>query len=251
MRYFGITDPGHVRDHNEDAWNHARLTAGYDFFIVSDGVGGNAAGDIASRIVVETLPVIFDARLSSQPDSQALQSELHQSLVVLCNTVREQSIDNPSFRDMAATVVCGLIREGVLVLGNMGDSRSYLMRDKKMRQLTKDHTIVQMLLDMGEITPDQAADHPAAGKLTQAVGMAQEPLPHIMAMDLRRGDRLLFSTDGLHDMIGDAAIAAILSEELDPEPVCAILVQAALKAGGKDNITAVVADITAPEGADD
>jgi PPM family protein phosphatase len=248
MRYFGITDPGKVRDHNEDAWNHVRLKTGYDLFIVSDGVAGNMAGDIAARIVVETLPLLLESRVSFETDFKKLRMNLNQILADLCDIAAQQAAAHPEFYGMAATVVCGLINDKILVLGNMGDSRCYLMRGKKMRQLTKDHTIVQMLLDLDEITPEQAADHPAAGKLTQAVGMAQEPLPHIIARDLRWGDRLLFSTDGLHGMIDDAAIAAILSKELDPEPICAILVRAALKSGGKDNITAVVVDITAPEG---
>lgn len=251
MRYFGITHPGRIRDHNEDAWNHVRLTGGYDLFIVSDGVGGQAAGHIASRIVVETLPVLLDDRLSSGNDIHELTSELHQSLSVLCAIVREKSIDTPGLSGMAATVVCGLIRGEILVLGNMGDSRCYLFRDGKMRQLTTDHTIVQMLIDIGEITPEQAVDHPAAGKLTQAVGMDQEPLPQITAYDLRFGDRLLFCTDGLHGMIDDDLIRIILSGAQTPETVCDKLVRAALDDGGQDNITAVVIDINTPERMDD
>lgn len=251
MKYFAITDPGRVRELNEDAWNHARLSGGYDLIIVSDGVGGHAAGEIASRIVAQTLPVLIDARLASQPEPHALPSELYQSLVILCNTVREQSLENPAFRDMAATVVCGLIRDDLLVLGNMGDSRCYFLRDGTLQQHTTDHSLVQMLLDLGEIRPDQALRHPSAGKLTQAVGMAQEPLPQVITVDIQKGDRLLFCTDGLHGMVGNHMITEILCAATCPETACSGLVRAALDAGGKDNITVVIADINSMGKTDD
>jgi PPM family protein phosphatase len=248
MRHFGITDIGLVRDLNEDSWRYVKLGAGHDIFIVSDGVGGCCAGEVASRIVTETLPALLDSRIFADTDIETLPSILQKCLVEISYSLLQQAREVPGFEGMAATVVCGMVVENALILGSMGDSRCYLLHQGRLRQLTIDHTVVQLLLDIGEITADQVTDHPAAGRLTQAVGMAQDPLPWVSVVNIEQGDRLLFCTDGLHGMIADAAISTLLASFPVLETVGGNLVQAALAAGGRDNVTAIIVDIQIQDG---
>lgn len=243
MQYAGLTTPGRIRQHNEDAWQIRALKSGHLLFVVSDGVGGHAAGEIASRIVVETLPVLLDARIRRTTDIDSQKRVMRESLVALSLQVVDQTRRMPGAAGMAATVVCGLVADGMLVIGHMGDSRCYRLRDGTLKRLTRDHTLVQMLLSLGEIAVDQVCGHPAAGTLTQAVGMAQEPLPDIAAMALNPGDILLFCSDGLHRMIDDETIATFLASRQHPTDIGEMLLSSALEAGGRDNITVIVVRI--------
>lgn len=248
MRYSGITDVGRVREHNEDAWRVAKLEAGQDLFVVSDGVGGHASGEVASKIVAETLSVLLDERISPNAETDALQTILKDCLTELNRIVVQHAQGASGVRGMAATVVCGLLSKNMLVVGHMGDSRCYLYRNNNLGQITKDHTVVQMLLDLGEITSDQAFGHPSSGRITQAIGMEQDPLPGIAVVELQRGDRLVFCSDGLHGMIDPEAITALLASGRKPEIAGMNLVRAALEAGGRDNVTVIVADIDIEDG---
>jgi protein phosphatase len=126
----------------------------------------------------------------------------------------------------------------------MGDSRMYLHRQGRLSLLTHDHSLVALLLRRGEITPDQAKDHPARGKLSRYVGMETEVYPDIRAVHLVQGDRLLLCTDGLTGTVSEQEIAAILGQPVEPESACRSLIDAANAAGGRDNITVLVADYT-------
>lgn len=243
MLHYGLTNVGRVREHNEDALTAATLQWGGDVFIVSDGVGGHAGGEVASRIVVETLPLLLEERLEAlgpAPTMEAVQDVLGEAIASLCRKVEQQARDMAGVRGLAATVVCGLVAADTLVLGHLGDSRAYLLRDGRLQLLTSDHTVAQILLDLGEIGPEEFKDHPARGRLTQAVGMEQEPAPSLRHLQLHQGDRVLLCSDGLHGMVDDEAIARALQEAAGPEAACSQLVELALEGGGKDNVTALV-----------
>jgi len=242
MRFAGFSATGPVRDHNEDAWTSVTLGCGQELLIVSDGVGGSSAGDLAADVVIRTLPALLDSRLPRVPTLETSRSTLQDCLVQLSHQLVGQANGIPEFRGMAATVVCTLVTGKSMVVGSMGDSRAYLLHSGALSQLTRDHTIVQALLDLDEITLEQAIDHPAAGWLTQAVGMEQEPLPDVEVHLVAPGDRLLMETDGLHSMVEDGMIARLLSNSADPETACKSLIAAALRAGGRDNVTVVVID---------
>jgi len=125
----------------------------------------------------------------------------------------------------------------------MGDSRAYFLRDGTLQRLTKDHTIVQLLSDAGEISAEETATHPARGRLTHFVGMEGEPLPETRLLEIHPGDRLLLCSDGLTTLVGDQQLSSIMRHAGPPEITCVRLIQAANEAGGTDNITVIVTDV--------
>lgn len=141
---------------------------------------------------------------------------------------------------MGSTVVCALVRGNKALVAHLGDSRAYLLRAGRLKQLTRDHTLVEVLLHSGEITLEEAATHPARGRLTRAVGMAGEALPQTRLFELRPGDLVMLSTDGLTGMVNDGQILSILTQPLSLDLRCQRLIDAANAAGREDNITVVL-----------
>lgn len=233
---------GRVRKNNEDA-DFVNPETG--LFIVSDGMGGAQAGEVAASLVTTILPKMIEARLCSDttPSGQRMRAWLLQDMLTLSRKIYVEGNGNPMVDGMGATVVAVLARGDRVSVAHMGDSRAYLFRRQRLLQLTNDHSVVSLLLRSGEITEAQAHVHPARGHLTRFVGMKDEVLGDVRSILVRHGDRLLLCTDGLTGMLSDAEIAQLLG--LYPSAVEASkrLVEAANDAGGKDNVTALVVDI--------
>ncbi len=238
----GLSHRGRVREQNEDA---LALLPEQGLFIVADGMGGHHAGEVASRAVVAVLPEMLGQRVSpaSSPEPPRLRQAAREAIGELSRQLRAQSAGQPGLSGMGATVVLAWVREAHAVIAHLGDSRAYLYRRRKLRQLTSDHSLVAILLRHGEITADEAKNHPARGRLSRYVGMDGEARADVRLVRLQAGDRLLLCSDGLTGMIEDAAIAGILGAAEAPEPTCERLVKAANETGGRDNITVLVADI--------
>ena len=241
VKHAGLSDRGRVRESNEDNW---AADPKQGLYIVSDGLGGQFAGALASKVVVESLPELIRERLADTEDlaEPHVAEQLRAILCHLSEQVYEQTHGEPGLEGMGATVVLALIRNSKALVAHMGDSRAYRLRSGQLEQLTKDHSLVQLLIDTGDISPEEAATHPARGQVTRSVGMEGEPLPEVQVTGVVPGDRLLLCTDGLTGMLPDGGIAAILKRRKGPRTTCKHLVQAALDAGGKDNITVVVVD---------
>lgn len=239
LQYAGLTDVGRVRQNNEDNWT---ADPEQGLFIVADGMGGEFAGELASKAVVATLPELVRKNFGAMeglPGGKA-RRRMANAMISLSTQLRQQTQNEPGLAGMGSTVVCALVRDSKLLIGHMGDSRAYRLRAGRLKQLTQDHTLIQVLLDSGEITPEEAAAHPVRGQLTQSVGMAGEPLPQTRLLELRPGDVIVLSTDGLTSMVSDDQILSILIEPVPLEMQCRRLVDAANGAGGKDNITVVL-----------
>ncbi len=144
---------------------------------------------------------------------------------------------------MGATVVLAMIRDSEAIIVHMGDSRAYLLREGKLKLLTKDHSVIQLLLDAGEITPEEAAYHPDRNRITASVGMPGDASPDSKRVPLHVGDKLLLCTDGLANMIDEVQITPIMDRAQTPEVICKDLIDAANAAGGDDNITVVVIEV--------
>lgn len=240
--FAGLSDRGQVREVNEDA---LAIRPDLGLYLVSDGMGGAARGDLASRIVAETVPRMMETAIRDAvtPDLESLILPVEDSLKQLSIHVRETANRHPEFAGMGATVVLALVRRQRVLLAHMGDSRAYALKYGVLKRLTRDHSVVQALIETGEIKAKDADSHPAKNQITQCVGMDEEPLPEVDLVQLAAGDRLLLCTDGLTSMAGDAAIEAVLRQGMSPEETCAALIAEANGAGGVDNITAVVVDV--------
>jgi PPM family protein phosphatase len=237
--YAGLTDIGRVRTTNEDRW-FADPAMG--LYVVADGMGGEYSGGLASKLVVETLPNLLKRSLANHADLSdgSVQECVRVQLCRLSETIREESRDQPGLDGMGSTVVAALVRDQRALIAHLGDSRAYRLREDRLEQLTRDHSIVQLLIDAGELSPDQALTHPARGQLRRYVGMDGEPLPEVRVLDLAAGDALLLCSDGVTGMLDDHSIESLLSEHADAESACRSLIDAALSAGGEDNVTCLV-----------
>jgi serine/threonine-protein phosphatase Stp1 len=234
------THTGTVRDHNEDALLD-RPDLG--LWAVADGAGGHARGDVAARMVVEALEAIPSNLAAAEMLAEVRQriSEAHANL---------RAVHGGEPDDISATTVVVLIARGEhYACLWAGDSRGYLLRDGLFEQITRDHSVVQELLDAGTITPEQADGHPSANVITRAVGAQNEVELEKVTSRLRPGDRVLLCSDGLCKAVPDAELARLLagSPEVDR------LIEAALAHAGRDNVTAVSIEVLDPnsEQADD
>lgn len=239
VEHAALTDCGRVRRQNEDNWS-ADPAAG--LYVVSDGLGGHAAGELASKIVVETLPLLLQQRLPPAGSLAGATETVREALRELSRAVYRQTQREPALEGMGATVVLAVVRHASALIAHVGDSRAYRFRGGVLERLTRDHSLVQILVDYGEITPEEATRHPARGCVTRSVGMLGDPLPECRLVDLHPGDRLLLCSDGLVGMVDDAEICDILATGGSLDAVCHRLIDAANDAGGRDNITVLLVE---------
>lgn len=245
LRAAGLTDVGCVREQNEDAF---LADADRRLFIVADGMGGRHGGDVASRRVVEILPGLVRRSLENLvaakiDHSSAILAGLEDAVMETSRAVRAEGEKRFECLGMGAAIVAVLLTGHHAHIVHMGDSRAYLLRGNGLRQLTQDHSIVEALLRHGEISPQEAIDHPARGRLTRFAGMEPAAEPAGQTIEVRSGDRLLLCTDGLWGTTGNATIGGILSLPDDCAAICQALITAGKAAGGDDNLTALVVDV--------
>ena len=241
FRWAAETHVGKERQENQDNFFADPEPA---LFLVSDGMGGHQGGAIASGIVAEDLPVMIENALDRLKvgTPRTVRSLLERMIAEQNKQLQLEGTSETGFRDMGATLVIVLLRRGRCFVANLGDSRAYRLRKGRLVQLTRDHSVVSELIEKGRIEPEEAVNHHASGQITRYIGMEEKARSHVRSFALKKADRLLLCTDGLTDMVDDAKIAAILTSETDPQIACKSLVAAANKAGGHDNITALIID---------
>jgi protein phosphatase len=200
--------------------------------LVADGMGGHAAGEVASRIAAETV-----VRLYYEMDGPPLDLLAH-CLAAANQAIHEHSVSAPDCAGMGTTCTVLAFRDGAAFLAHIGDSRAYLWRDKKLHQISEDHSLVAELVRRGELTPEEAAYSPQRHVIVRALGTAPISIPSIWreGMRLLAGDVFLLCSDGLTDLVDDATIGETIAR-LAPFDACRTLVDAALAAGGTDNIS--------------
>ena len=234
------TDRGIVRRLNEDA-----LLAYPPVFLVADGMGGHAAGDVASRLAVEEFGHLA-GRSSADPD------EIHECFRRTALRLRETVAAGRTAGTTVAGVAIAAYDGGEYwLVFNVGDSRVYRLAGGELEQISVDHSVVQDLLDRGEIDPAQAAAHPHRHVITRAIETRAMPMPDYWLIPAGRADRLLICTDGLTTELTDDDLAAVLRQVTDPQEAAEQLVSRALAAGGRDNISAVVVDVASAAGGTD
>lgn len=233
-----VSDIGRTRENNEDA---CIALPEQGLLIVTDGMGGEHAGELAARLVVEWLPDIVAEHVGGTPDSDphSMESALRDAIVVLNHRLRLECSTLGHGNKMGATVAMTLVRASSAHVAHMGDSRVYLLRDGRLERLTTDQSVVGMLVERGAITPEQAELHPMRGQLARYVGMGGEARAEVRTVTLQAGDRLILCTDGLTDSLKDDAIQDILVRCRKIELACQALVAAAKS---HDNITVMIAE---------
>lgn len=239
-RHAAVTDVGRARAHNEDA-----LLADPESgaFGVADGMGGHAAGEVASALAVGRVREEL-AGLDGEAATEELEEALRRAIGGANRAIVADARRDPARAGMGTTATVLVLRpRGRWVVGHVGDSRAYLLRDGALRRLTEDHTVVQGLVHAGRVTEEQARVHPKSNVLTRALGVDEEVPVEVYRGEARPGDRFLLATDGLTAMLREPEVLDLLEEEEAAEPAARRLVEAANRAGGADNVTVIVVDV--------
>jgi PPM family protein phosphatase len=239
-RAAGGTHVGRVRPGNQDAL-HVDTERG--IFLVADGMGGHAAGEVASRIAVEVVSAALAEVVDGRPGPDEVTGALERALRDAERFILEHAARDRSTSGMGTTLTAGVLSpEGWYRIGHVGDSRAYLLRDGALAQLTRDHTWVQREVDEGRLTPSRAHRHPLSHILTRALGSGPEA-PDLVGGRTLPDDVLLLATDGLTGPVGQRTLTRIVAAARTPGERVERLIRAANRRGGRDNITAVVVEI--------
>lgn len=211
-------------------------------YLISDGMGGLADGAMAAQIVIDELPGLITERLKSVDGLTGARprERVRSALSDLNAQVRRMGARVRG--GIGATVVVAVIRGSQALIAHLGDSRAYLLRQRRFERLTSDHSVAELLIRSGEISVEEAAEHPARAQLTRYVGMSGDAVADVRAIKLFPGDRLLLCSDGLTSMLNQRHIRTILLEERDPAVACQRLIAAANTAGGSDNVSVITVD---------
>jgi len=239
----GKTDIGVLRKSNEDScYVDQRL----GLFIVADGMGGHAAGEVASAMAVEVIREQLEPLLTAKEQPAKLLPALANAIQLANRTIEQAARDNPSWHGMGTTLTVLLLTGGQALLGHVGDSCLYRWRAGVLEQVSDDHSLVGDQLRRGLITPEQAAASTLRNVLLQAVGITPELEICRKQLPLEKGDGFLLCSDGLTGMLSDEQINGLLEREMEPESTSELLINQANSAGGGDNITAVLVRVDEP-----
>ena len=233
LRYAIRSDVGLLREGNEDA-----AYAGPRLLAVADGMGGHAAGEVASAAAISAL-----SRLDEDVPGTDLLDALADAVSDANHTLHDMVVADPSFEGMGTTLTAMLWSGGRVALCHIGDSRAYLLRDREFHQITHDHTLVQTLVDEGRISPDDVATHPQRSMLLRALDGRADVEPDLTLLEARLGDRYLLCSDGLSGVVSEETLHKTLATVANLDEVVLQLVELAIRGGGPDNITCIVADV--------
>ena len=233
-----ITDVGRVRSNNEDAYLE---NSALGLWIVADGMGGHAAGDVASQIVVGSFEDVLQVASLSEL-SFVVKSKLSDAN----SRILQEARDRPDNAVMGATVIALIARDDACCCLWAGDSRAYLLRARELSQLTRDHSIVEGLIGSGQLRREDASNHPQAEVITRAVGVEDELNLDEQCYNLEDGDTILLCSDGLNKEMQDQEIAQVLSDN-DYKSAATILIETTLERGARDNVTVAVVEFLAEE----
>lgn len=240
MQSWGITDTGCVRKQNQDAYRIVKLDGGALLCVVCDGMGGAKSGNIASDLAVDVF--VDEVRRCWVPGMEPDKiDQMLEGAVKLANfTVFDQSSQIEEFDGMGTTLVAILVWGKKLVTVNVGDSRAYAINRAGIRQITKDHSLVQLMVDRGDLSPEVAKSYPGKNYITRAIGTEPTVLCDLFHQDLGKGDFLLLCSDGLSNVMDDQEILFEVIHGVNKQHCCKRLLRIAKKRGAPDNVTCVL-----------
>ena len=240
MEYWGLSDIGRVRAQNQDAFRIEELDRHTILAVVCDGMGGAKSGNIASRLAID----VFVGEVKNSWKASMTQEQTEQLLenaVKLANfTVYDQARQYEEFAGMGTTLVAALLSGKTATIVNGGDSRCYHITHSDIRRITVDHSVVQMMVDRGELTAEEARSYPGRNYITRAVGTEPTVQSDLFAIRVERGDALLLSSDGLHNEVDDQEILFEVVHGVNNDNCCQRLLDIANMRGSPDNVTSVL-----------
>jgi serine/threonine protein phosphatase PrpC len=240
------TDTGMKREHNEDSW---LVNEDVGLYVVCDGMGGHAGGETASRLAVQTVERELLGSRMRQDDPFAsaaplpetpLAGALREAIEGACAAVFRTSRANPELQGMGTTCIALLLHGQMAILGHVGDSRAYAVRDGEVMQLTEDHSLVNEQVRAGLLTQDEARHSRLKNIITRSVGFEEDVLVDLLGFETAPGDRYLLCSDGLSNLVDNEEMGTQLLRHDDPERACRALIDLANERGGDDNVTVVV-----------
>ncbi len=240
MQFWGLTDPGCVRKQNQDSYHMERLDRNSVLCVVCDGMGGAKSGNIASSLAVDVFVQEVRRSWNAGMDGDKLDQMLRSAVKLANFTVFDQAAQFAEFDGMGTTLVAVLIRGRKATVVNVGDSRAYGINADGIRQITTDHSLVQMMVDRGELTPEMARNYPGKNLITRAIGTEPTVQCDIFHQDMKRGNFLLLCSDGLSNMMEEQEILFEIVHGVKKELCCQRLLNIAKNRGAPDNVTSVL-----------
>ena len=240
MEYWGLSETGQVRTQNQDVYRIEELDRNTVLAAVCDGMGGAKSGNIASRLAIDVFTEEVRCSYKSSMSQEQVE-QLLQNAVKLANfTVYDQARQFEDFAGMGTTLVAALISGKNATIVNVGDSRCYHITHSDIRRITVDHSLVQMMVDRGEIAPEEARDYPGRNYITRAVGTEPTVQCDIFTLRVDRGEALLLCSDGLHNEVDDQEILFEVVHGVNNDNCCQRLLDIANMRGSPDNVTSVL-----------
>lgn len=241
MQFYSISDRGKQRFNNEDCCI-AKQIGQYTVLILADGMGGHSGGEIASSKAIETVLALLQERLNRPLIPAQIFSLLSQALDSANENIYRLSQSDALLDGMGTTIDICVIYEGTSYIAHIGDSRVYhITPEGKINRLTKDHSLMEYMIEKGELTPQEAQHHPQKNVITRALGTSPQTQEDTAIVKLADGDRLLLCSDGLTNMLGEKDICSVILQSHTPEDAAKELIRRANDAGGDDNITVIIA----------
>ena len=243
MQCWGITDPGCVRTQNQDAYMTEQLDRNTTLCVVCDGMGGAKSGNVASSLAVDVFVEEIRRTWHSGMDPEEIDRMLEGAVKLANFTVFDQAQQFEEFYGMGTTLVAALICGKTVTVVNVGDSRAYLVNKDGLRRITTDHSLVQMMVQRGELTPERARTYPGKNYITRAIGTESVVLCDVFHLHVERGDSVLLCSDGLSNMMDDQEILFEVAHGVNKQHCCQRLLDIAKNRGAPDNATSILISI--------
>ena len=240
MQYWGLTDPGCVREQNQDAYQIEQLDKHTLLCVICDGMGGAKSGNVASTLAVDVFVQEIRRSWISDMDQERIDQMLRGAVKLANFTVFDQAQQFEEFSGMGTTLVAVLITGKQATIVNVGDSRAYCVDKDGILQLTTDHSLVQMMISRGELTPEQARRYPGKNLITRAIGTESQVVCDVFHKKLDRGDNLILCTDGLSNLVDEQEILFEVAHGLEKQQCCQRLLDIAKRRGAPDNVTSIL-----------
>ena len=239
MQYWGLTDPGCVRPQNQDVYQIEKLDGSSALFLVCDGMGGAKSGNVASSLAADVFVQEVRRNWKHSLDESHIDQILQNAVKLANFTVFDQAQQFEEFNGMGTTLVAALVRGRKVTVIHVGDSRAYAITRDGIRQVTRDHSVVQMMLDRGELKPEQARNYPGKNLITRAIGTEGTVKSDLTHFTLERGESLLLCSDGLSNMMDEQEILFEVAHGVNKQYCCQRLLDIAKNRGAPDNVTSV------------